>query len=174
MHGAVNKSQKEVLFMEKFEVVTIGKIRTDSEGARIELKKKYLSALKGLEGFSHLQILWWFSESDSPRERGRLEEASPYREGPEVMGIFATRSPNRPNPVALSCVEVLHVDCRKGVIHLAYMDALEGSPVLDIKPYTPSLDRVETPSVPDWCSDWPKSLEESGDFDWEKVFTCGG
>lgn len=46
----------------------------------------------------------------------------------------------------------------------------DGSPVLDIKPYTPSLDRIEAPGVPQWCSHWPKSLEEAGCFDWEEEF----
>ncbi len=171
MHGAVNISPEEVLFMEKFKIVRIGTIRNDTEGMRVELEKGYIPALKGLEGFSHLQVLWWFSESDTPRERGRLREDSPYKNAPPEMGIFATRSPNRPNPVALSCAEVLSVDYERGVICLAYIDALEGSPVLDLKPYTPSLDRVEHPSVPSWCENWPKSLEESGDFDWDSVFT---
>ncbi|MDR0958673.1 MAG: tRNA (N6-threonylcarbamoyladenosine(37)-N6)-methyltransferase TrmO, partial [Clostridiales bacterium] len=50
---------------------------------------------------------------------------------------------------------------------LTYIEAFDGSPVLDIKPYTPSLDRVELPNVPDWCSHWPKCYEQSGDFEWE-------
>lgn len=53
------------------------------------------------------------------------------------------------------------------VIGLAYIDAFDGAPILDIKPYTPSIDRVENPAVPDWCSHWPKCYEKSGDFDWE-------
>ena len=46
----------------------------------------------------------------------------------------------------------------------------DNTPVLDIKPYTPSFDRVETPGVPAWCSEWPKSTEASGCFDWGQVF----
>ena len=86
------------------------------------------------------------------------------------MGIFATRSPIRPNPIALTAVEILHIDYEKGVIQIAYIDANDGSPVLDIKPYTPSLDRIEAPEVPVWCAHWPKSLEVSGSFAWEKEF----
>lgn len=86
------------------------------------------------------------------------------------MGIFATRSPARPNPIALGTAQVIRIDHASGVIQIAYTDAADQTPVLDIKPYTPSLDRVESPAVPDWCSHWPKSLEESGGFDWESVF----
>jgi tRNA (Thr-GGU) A37 N-methylase len=86
------------------------------------------------------------------------------------MGIFATRSPVRPNPIALTAVQAIEIDYEKGVIHIAWIDANDGSPVLDIKPYTPSLDRIEAPGVPEWCSHWPKSVEESGHFDWENEF----
>ena len=86
------------------------------------------------------------------------------------MGIFATRSPIRPNPIALTAVEILYIDYDKGVIQIAYIDANDGSPVLDIKPYTPSLDRIEAPEVPAWCAHWPKSLEASGSFAWEEEF----
>jgi tRNA (Thr-GGU) A37 N-methylase len=58
----------------------------------------------------------------------------------------------------------------KGIIGLAFIDAEDGTPVLDIKPYTPSLDRVENPIVPKWCAHWPKSVESSGSFDWSSVF----
>ena len=56
------------------------------------------------------------------------------------------------------------------MIGLAYIDANDNTPLLDIKPYTPSMDRIESPTVPDWCSHWPKSLEESSDFPWENEF----
>jgi tRNA-Thr(GGU) m(6)t(6)A37 methyltransferase TsaA len=157
--------------MERCTVVQIGTIRSDAEGMRVELEREYIPALEGLAGFSHLQILWWFSESDTTEARRRLQERSPYKGAPAVMGIFATRSPNRPNPLALSCAELLSLDYQRGILHLAYIDALDGSPVLDLKPYTPSLDRVERPGVPSWCGNWPKSLEESGSFDWDSVFT---
>ncbi len=67
--------------------------------------------------------------------------------------------------IGLVCVD------ENGVIGLAYIDADDKSPVLDIKPYTPSLDRVEQPEVPIWCKHWPKNVETSGDFDWESEFT---
>jgi len=94
----------------------------------------------------------------------------PYKNSLEVMGIFATRSPVRPNPIALSTVQVIRINCEKGVIQVAYIDANAGTPVLDIKPNSPSLDRVETPGVPEWCCHWPKSLEQSESFDWENEF----
>ena len=87
-----------------------------------------------------------------------------------MLGAFATRTPERPNPIALSCARVTHLDRERGVVGLDYLDAEEGSPVLDLKPYLPSLDRVERPVMPAWCAHWPDSVEKSGDFDWEKEF----
>lgn len=156
--------------MEHFKVNAIGKISIKQQGVCIELEPEYIPALEGLEGFSHLNIIWWFSDFDMDEARGILQAPKPYKTAPDVMGIFATRSPVRPNPLALTAVQVIDIDSEKGVIQLAYIDANDGSPVLDIKPYTPSLDRVETAAVPGWCSHWPKSVEKSGSFNWEGEF----
>ena len=83
------------------------------------------------------------------------------------MGIFATRSPARPNPIALTTSEIINIDFNKGIIQVTSIDANDDTPVLDIKPYTPGFDRVETPGVPPWCSQWPRSTEASGCFHWE-------
>ena len=86
------------------------------------------------------------------------------------MGVFATRSPQRPNPIALSVAQVLRIDQERGRIWIAYSDAEPGTPVLDLKPYTPSIDRVGEPQVPGWCSHWPQAMERAGEFDWESEF----
>lgn len=156
--------------MQQFTLSPIGTVRVDENGMRLELLPQYVSALEGLAGYSHINALWWFDGCDNPASRAKTSEKSPYKGGPEVLGTFATRSPERPNPIALSCCEVVHIDKENGTLYLGYIDAEDGSPLLDIKPYTPSLDRVDSPSVPDWCAHWPKSLEESGDFDWDSVF----
>jgi len=156
--------------MNCYEVYPIGKVCNNEEGIFIKLEKEFIPALKALEGFSHINVIWWFSDFDSKEFRAVLEAEQPYKKAPEKMGIFATRSPMRPNPIALTAAEVINIDYQKGIIQIAYIDANDNTPVLDIKPYTPSLDRVETPNVPYWCGDWPKSLEQSADFEWEKVF----
>lgn len=156
--------------MEKFTVKSIGKVRINDEGTRLELDREYIPALTNLEGFGYINVLWWFDQCDNSDSRSKLIEKSPYKDSPEVLGIFATRAPERPNPIALTCVYITNMDTENGIIGLAYIDAADGTPILDIKPYTPSLDRVENPSVPQWCSNWPKNVEESGDFDWSAVF----
>lgn len=147
---------------------TIGTIANREGDIRLILDPAYTPALKGLEGFSHIQVLWWFSECDDAASRRNVTEVSPYRNGPGELGVFATRSPMRPNPIALSTAEITYIDRENAVIGIAYLEAFDSTPVLDIKPYTPSADRVENPRVPDWCSHWPQSYEASGSFDWEK------
>ncbi|PJJ30369.1 SAM-dependent methyltransferase [Lacrimispora celerecrescens] len=156
--------------MQNFHVNPIGKVIVNEDGMFIELEPKYIPALQALDGFSHLSVIWWFSGFDNEQMRNTIETPQPYKKSPAVMGIFATRSPVRPNPLALSTVQVIHIDYETGIIQIAYIDANDGTPVLDIKPYTPSLDRVETPGVPEWCRHWPMSLEKSGTFHWEDEF----
>jgi tRNA-Thr(GGU) m(6)t(6)A37 methyltransferase TsaA len=156
--------------MQKMILHPIGKISVCDGKAAVVLDEEYAPALTGLEGFSCVQILWWFDGCDNENSRTKLTMEKPYRHGPDDMGTFATRSPERPNPIALSCAFVTGIDRANGIVHLAYIDAFDGSPVLDVKPYTPSLDRVEAPQVPDWCGHWPDSVEKSGEFDWEAEF----
>lgn len=156
--------------MTEFNVNPIGVIHSDDSGPTIEIYPEYRAALQALDGFSHISVIWWFDGCDNEMARSVLTVEKPYKKSPQTMGIFATRSPARPNPIALTAVEVLQIDNENGLIRIAYIDADDGTPVLDLKPYTPSLDRVESPDVPDWCAHWPKSVEESGDFDWENEF----
>ncbi len=156
--------------MQNYEVNPIGTIKVKEDGTFIELESRYIPALQALDGFDHINVIWWFSEFDNEEKRSILEVPQPYKKAPSVMGVFATRSPIRPNPIALTAVQVIHIDFSKGIIQIAYIDAIDGTPVLDIKPYTPSLDRIENPGVPTWCGHWPKSLDESEAFDWENEF----
>lgn len=156
--------------MSTYEVNSIGTICNNENGTFIKLEAKFIPALEALDGFSHLNILWWFSNFENAQFRSILETEQPYKNAPEKMGVFATRSPIRPNPIALTAVEVIHIDYQNGIVQIAYIDANDNTPVLDLKPYTPSLDRVEAPSVPAWCSHWPKSLEQSASFAWDKEF----
>ncbi|MDO5576212.1 MAG: SAM-dependent methyltransferase [Fibrobacter sp.] len=153
-----------------YTVYSIGTINITENGTFIHVDKKYIPALQALDGFSHINVLWWFSDFDDKHSRSIVQTKQPYKGAPETMGIFATRSPIRPNPIAVTTTEIIDINQEKGIIQVTFLDANDGTPILDIKPYTPSLDRVESPSVPAWCSSWPKSTEDSGDCDWEQVF----
>ena len=120
--------------MKQLYVKPIGETGTDEDGMYIQLKKEYLPGLKGLEGFGAIQVIWWFSDFDKEEYRSVLECPSPYKNGPDSMGIFATRSPIRPNPVAITVSDIIGIEWETGKIHLAYIDAHPGTPVLDLKP----------------------------------------
>jgi tRNA (adenine37-N6)-methyltransferase len=147
----------------------IGVVHTSQERFSINLSGKYIPALTGLQGFSHIQILWWGHMFATAEYRETFTGEKPYTKGPDIMGIFATRSPMRPNPVLITNVFVQEIDFKKGIIYTPYIDAEDGTPVLDIKPYHPS-DRVREVSVPEWCSHWPKWDEDSAEFDWQAEF----
>ena len=98
------------------------------------------NALRGLEGFSHLWLIWQFSGVD--REGWSPTVRPPRLGGNTAMGVFATRSPFRPNPIGLSCVRLLGLeDGAEGIVlHVAGADLMDGTPIYDIKPYLPYTD----------------------------------
>ena len=153
--------------MKKMSITAVGRIEIVNDETYVVLEKPYIAALRGLEGFGYMNVLWWFDGCDTSESRQTLVTPVPYRNVTGDMGVFATRSPQRPNPIALTAIRILHIDHGSGRILVSYIDANNMSPVIDLKPYTPSLDRVEKPLVPQWCASWPKSLEESAVFDWE-------
>jgi tRNA-Thr(GGU) m(6)t(6)A37 methyltransferase TsaA len=102
------------------------------EEGTIELLPEFADGLLDVEGFSHLFVLWVFDRSDW---KGELTGTPPIDDKPH--GVFATRSPRRPNPIGLTTVELLR---RAGaVLHVRGLDMLDGTPVLDLKPYLSSL-----------------------------------
>ncbi len=98
-------------------------------------------ALRGLEDFSHLWIIWQFSEA--VRNEWTPTVRPPRLGGNTRMGVFATRSPFRPNSIGLSCVKLESIEFTKeygAVIHVSGADLMDGTPILDIKPYIPYSD----------------------------------
>ena len=107
---------------------------TDTE-VEIIINERYLPGLFRVEEKKHLFVLCWFDRAD----RAALRTTPPHN--PVEHGVFATRSPNRPNPISLSLVDV--VDIQGGTIRVRGLEALDGTPVLDIKPYSREIDCPE-------------------------------
>lgn len=111
--------------------------------ARIVFAPEYRNeaALRGLEGFSHLWLIWEFSQAK--RDTWSPTVRPPRLGGNQRLGVFATRSPFRPNPIGLSCVRLVGVDLHTPegpVIRVAGADLMDGTPIYDIKPYLPYAD----------------------------------
>ncbi len=107
-------------------------------------------ALRGIEGFSHLWLIWGFSQGFASSEADEKRKWSPTVRPPRLggnirQGVFATRSPNRPNPLGLSCVKIEGIeetDAYGTVIHVSGIDMTDLTPIYDIKPYLPHADCI--------------------------------
>lgn len=117
----------------------------DGLEAKIVFEPQYRNAdaLRGLEGFSHIWLLWDFSEAHKPEGEWSPTVRPPRLGGNKRMGVFATRSPFRPNNIGLSSVRVSKIELNTPegpVIYVEGADLMDGTPILDIKPYLPFTD----------------------------------
>jgi len=115
--------------------------------SEIVVSPEWAGALDGIEGFSHLWVIFYFSQSlppDSPRVHPQGRSDMP------LVGRFATRAPFRPNPIGLTAVELLAVEDNR--LRVRGLDTFDGTPVLDLKPYLPRGDSLPEARVPDWLT----------------------
>jgi tRNA-Thr(GGU) m(6)t(6)A37 methyltransferase TsaA len=120
------------------------------EEAKVRISPEFCDALKGIDGFSHIIILYWIHLRDNEKERSVLQVVPRGRANGVKVGVFACRSPSRPNPIGLCVVKLMKVeDCRLTVKGL---DAFEGSPIIDIKPYIQKRDAVPKAYTPECIS----------------------
>jgi tRNA-Thr(GGU) m(6)t(6)A37 methyltransferase TsaA len=118
-----------------------------------------VEALRGIEGFSHLWLIWQFSEN--LREGFSPTVRPPRLGGNERLGVFATRSPFRPNALGLSCVQLVGLEQMEGlgtVLRLRGADLMDGTPVYDVKPYVPYAD-CHPDALSGFAADSGKTLE---------------
>ncbi|WP_324824379.1 tRNA (N6-threonylcarbamoyladenosine(37)-N6)-methyltransferase TrmO [Sinanaerobacter sp. ZZT-01] len=113
--------------------------KLSEETATMEIFMDYADAMKGIERLSHVIVLYWGDQAN----REILQSAPPWQQ--EELGVFSTRSPNRPNPIAFCVCKIINVEGR--LIQVTGLDALDGSPILDIKGYSTEVD-----SYPEACS----------------------
>jgi len=119
--------------------------RCKKEISEIEIYKEYEQGLKDIEGFTHIHILYWLHKSTGYS----LHVNTPWDDSPR--GLFTTRSPHRPNPIGHTTVELVE---RKGnILKVKGLDAIDDTPVMDIKPYVKGFDRPDDFKIADWY-DW--------------------
>jgi len=138
----------------KGEIKSIGIVEVaGEEEARVRIFPEFCDALEGVDGFSHIIILYWLHLRDNEKERSVLLVV-PRRHTKNVkVGVFACRSPSRPNPIGLCVVKLAKVE--DYILTVKGLDALEGSPIIDIKPYIPRADSIPDAQVPEWTSRGP-------------------
>ena len=115
--------------------------------SEVRLEERYASGLKGLEEFSHAVIVVWLHKAEFALH-AHLRRRPQGREDMPCVGIFAQRARHRPNPIGVTAVEIVGVE--GNVLRVRGLDAIDGTPVLDVRPYFPACDRVEGASVPEW------------------------
>lgn len=132
-----------------FTLHPIGCVQRSDHRALIVLDKKYQPGLLGLDGFSHVQVIWWFDKNDTPQKRSILQVHPRGNPQNPLTGVFATRSPFRPNLIALSLCKIVSV--KDNVVEIEEIDAFDGTPVLDLKPFAPGQDSATGVKAPDWA-----------------------
>jgi len=127
----------------------VGRVEKTEESTRIRIFPRYADALLGLGDWSHVNVLYWFDQNDTEERRGILKvHPRGDRENP-LTGVFACRAPVRPNLIALSVCRIERLE--ENVIHLDGIDAFDGTPVLDLKPYVPGDAPEGEVKVPGWA-----------------------
>jgi len=139
------------------EIEPIGKVHSEVTSGRdenwgevissIEIAPEYTSGLRGLENFSHILVIYWMHEAEFDSAKHLIRRPR-EREDMPLLGIFAQRAKHRPNPIGVTAVRLLSV--MGGNLQVQGLDAIDGTPVLDIKPYVPAFDAAENAVTPEW------------------------
>ena len=142
--------------MEDINLKPIGFVKNNIKEARfgnfteeiseIIVEEKFTDALNTIEGYSHIIIVFWM---DKVKEYTLTHRPQGNPDVP-VVGIFSCRCPQRPNPIAITTVKLIEHKGNK--IKVKGLDVLDGTPVIDIKPYWPQYDKVEDDKVPEWVN----------------------
>ena len=135
----------------KGELKFIGTVEVAGENeARVQIFPEFRDALEGIDGFSHIIILYWIHLRDNKKARSILQVVPKGRTNGVKVGVFACRSPSRPNPIGLCVVKLMKIDDCK--LTVKGLDAFQDSPIIDIKPYISRRDAVPNAYTPGWLS----------------------
>jgi len=133
----------------KFEISAIGRVHHLQNQVQIKIRPQFGPALEGLDQFSHIWVLYWFHENDTPEKRATLKVRPRRNPANPVTGVFATHSPARPNLIAMTRCRLISVEGL--TLTVDAIDAREGTPVIDIKSFfPPDLDDEEI-HMPPWA-----------------------
>ncbi|MDH5461347.1 MAG: tRNA (N6-threonylcarbamoyladenosine(37)-N6)-methyltransferase TrmO [Candidatus Bathyarchaeota archaeon] len=138
---------------ERPEVTFIGVVESAGEVSRVRIFPQFCVGLQRLDNFSHIIILYWLHLRDNAKERSTLQVVPRRHRGAPQVGVFASRSPSRPTPIGMCTVELTKM--KNCTLFVKGLDAFEGSPIIDVKPYIPRADSIPEARVPEWTSRGP-------------------
>lgn len=134
--------------VDSYTIYPVGVVRKRGDCAWIEIFEAYRNALLGLDEFSHIHVLFWFHENDTP-ERRRVLQVHPRKDPANPLtGVFGTHSPRRPNLIGLTRCRIEAIEGAR--IRIDTIDARDGSPVIDIKCFIPDASPPTDVRTPDW------------------------
>lgn len=137
----------------QFNLDQIGRVERRGGKIYVVIEAAFLEALAGIDDFSHLWVIYWFYGNDTPEKRRTLKVHPRGNPANPLTGVFATRSPVRPNLLALKACRLLGRQGNR--LEVSGLDAWDGSPVVDLKPYIPQIDAVPQATIPKWAEGPP-------------------
>ncbi|MFP3946633.1 MAG: tRNA (N6-threonylcarbamoyladenosine(37)-N6)-methyltransferase TrmO [Archaeoglobaceae archaeon] len=149
--GEVRSNVKEPFLSFQGEDLELDENRVGPHDNLCELviEEQYTELLDGIEDFSHILVLYWSHKADDNRDVTKVHPAG--RKDYPLVGVFATRSPARPNPICATVVKLL--ERNKNTLKVEGLDAIDQSPIIDIKPYHPSFDAASEVKIPQWMKE---------------------
>lgn len=132
-----------------FKLYPIGRVEKKGRTVRLRIFDEYVDGLLGLDGWSHVNVFYWFDQNDTPERRRVLRVHPRGDKRNPLTGVFACRAPMRPNLIALSVCRVISV--RGNLVTVDDLDGFDGTPVLDLKPLIPLDAPTRDLRVPTWA-----------------------
>ncbi len=131
-----------------FHLQPVGQVKKQDDKILLEVKPQFVPALKGLADFSYLWVIYWLHDNDNPEARATLQVHPRRDPANPLTGVFACRAPERPNLIGLSACHIVKIS--GNVIEVAGLDARDGTPIIDLKPYIPKGDCLPEAIAPAW------------------------
>jgi tRNA-Thr(GGU) m(6)t(6)A37 methyltransferase TsaA len=136
-----------------YRLTPIGRVEAKEGSAAVRIFDAYQDGLLGLDQWSHVQVFYWFDKNDTPEKRRVLRVHPRGNRDNPLTGVFACRAPFRPNLIALTVCRIVGVE--GSLVRLDAIDAFDGTPVLDLKPFSPADAPSQGVKVPDWARGGP-------------------
>jgi tRNA-Thr(GGU) m(6)t(6)A37 methyltransferase TsaA len=131
-----------------YQIFPVGIVHKNDKLTEIEIFQKFSDALMGLDSFSHVFVFYWFHKNDTPKKRKILQVHPRKNKKNPLTGVFGTHAPVRPNLIAMSVCKIQSTASNR--IQVDEIDALDGSPVIDIKGFIPDKKPRPNLKLPDW------------------------